>query len=305
ARREEPVREAERRNRDRGRPALKIPIPAAGGSRGSGRMTATAPLSVVAAAVVAAAAGATAVVVAAAGAGVAAVVVAALVVPVVVVLVADAVVVLERLDRAAQIGLDGGPVGRIARVERSAVLYEPLAGVDVEGDVRGLVGDDEAALELLLGLDRADEGEWLAVEGALDDRRSVLLQEVARARCAGGALERMHLELDLVVGARGNRRVEDLVHAAVEVRAGQVDDHRADRDLGAAVPGAAAQLDLLQGHADAGQRDPRGRCRRLRIGRRVARAEREGCSGASAASGEQQDGEDRTAGHAGTSRGLG
>jgi len=97
-----------------------------------------------------------------AAAVVAAVVVATVVVAIVVVLVADAVVVLEGLDGVAQVVFDRRAVGRIAGIERSAVLDEPLAGVDVEGDVRGLVGDDEAALELLLGLDRADEAEWLA-----------------------------------------------------------------------------------------------------------------------------------------------
>ena len=72
-----------------------------------------------------------------------------------VVLVTDALVVLEGVDRCAQVGLDGRPVFRLARIEARAVLHEPAAGIDVQGDVRGLLTHREGAFALLLGLDPA------------------------------------------------------------------------------------------------------------------------------------------------------
>src|SRR5437899_6843269 len=137
---------------------------------------ATADRSVVATAVVAARTRVAAIAVV-----VAAVAVVATVVVHVVVLVTQPVVVLEGVDRVAEVVLDGGPVRRVARIEPGAFLDEPLAGVDVEGDVRGLVGHHEASLELLLGLDRGGEGELLAVDGALDDGGGALLEEIVRA----------------------------------------------------------------------------------------------------------------------------
>src|SRR5207248_1443343 len=90
----------------------------------------------------------TTVVIAAARTGVAAVAIVAVVVAVVVVdvvvLVAQLVVILEGVDRAAQILLDSGTVGGVAWVEGDAVLHEPGGGVDVEGDVGRFVGHHEA-----------------------------------------------------------------------------------------------------------------------------------------------------------------
>src|SRR3989442_4907035 len=91
---------------------------------------ATADRSVVAAAVVPAVAAAARTGVAAVAVVVAAVAVVAVVVMVVVrvvVLVTQPVVVLEGVDRVAQVVLDGGSVRRVARVEQGAVLHEPLA----------------------------------------------------------------------------------------------------------------------------------------------------------------------------------
>src|SRR5438128_4266086 len=258
---------------------------------------ATADRSVMAAAVVPAVAAAARTGVAAVAVIVAAVAVVAMVVVVVVVLVTQPVVVLEGVDRVAQVVLDGGSVRRVARVEQGAVLHEPLAGVDVEGDVRGLVGHHEASLELLLGLDGGGEGELLAVEGALDDGGGALLEEIVRAGDGGRALQRVDLELDLVVGAGRDGRVEHAVHLPIQIVAGEVDHYRAQGDLGAAIAVPAAQLDLFQRDSDARQGDPRGGRSGLACRGRVPRAEREGRSGASAACSEQDGGGEQTETH--------
>src|SRR5881296_1563161 len=190
---------------------------------------ATADRSVVAAAVVPAVAAVI----------VAAVAVVAMVVVVVVVLVTQPVVVLEGVDRVAQVVLDGGSVRRVARIEQGAVLHEPLAGVDVEGDVRGLVGHHESSLELLLSLDGGGESELLAADGALDDGGGALLEEIVRYGVGGRALQRMDLELDLVVGAGRDGRVEHAVQLPIQVAAGEVDHDRGQGDLGPAIAVAA------------------------------------------------------------------
>src|SRR5437870_5721175 len=258
---------------------------------------ATADRSVVAAAVVPAVAAAARTGVAAVAVVVAAVAVVAMVVVGVVVLVTQPVVVLEGVDRVAQVVLDGGSVRRVARIEQGAVLHEPLAGVDVEGDVRGLVGHHEASLELLLSLDGGGESELLAADGALDDGGGALLEEIVRCGVGGRALQRMDLELDLVVGAGRDGRVEHAVQLPIQVAAGEVDHDRAQGDLGPAIAVAAAQLDLFQRDADAREDDRRGGRWRLSSRRRAACAEREGRSGASAARSEQDGGKEQTQTH--------
>src|SRR3954452_5041503 len=108
-----------------------------------------------------------------------AVIVARAVVVAVVVLMPHAVVVLEGVERGADVRLDGELVRRIRRVEDGGARREPGARVEVDGDVLALAVDHELAFQLLLGLERGGELECGAVEGAVDqDRRAGLHQIV-------------------------------------------------------------------------------------------------------------------------------
>src|SRR3954466_15616410 len=72
----------------------------------------------------------------------------------VVVLMPHPVVVLERVERGADVRLDGELVRRIRRVEDGGARGEPGARVEVDGDVLALAVDHELAFQLLLGLER-------------------------------------------------------------------------------------------------------------------------------------------------------
>src|SRR3954470_8571416 len=189
---------------------------------------------------------------------VARVVVGAVVVPVVV-LMPHPVVVLERVERGADVRLDGELVRRIRRVEDGGARGEPGARVEVDGDVLALAVDHELAFQLLLGLERGGELERGAVEGAVDQDRRAGLHQIVGAGNVVGALQAVDLQLDLVVGARGNRGVEHLLDSGgAQIGGAQVDDDGSEGDLSAVLAVARAKLEVAQGDADASEGNARG-----------------------------------------------
>src|SRR3954447_2479854 len=62
------------------------------------------------------------------------------------------VVVPERPERGADVRPDGGPAGRVARIEALPVhTHEPPGGLERNGDVRGALPHGELDLMLQLG----------------------------------------------------------------------------------------------------------------------------------------------------------
>src|ERR1700682_1547645 len=140
----------------------------------------------------------------------------AVVVLAVVVLVAGAVVVLEDVDRALDVGLDGGPVRLQGRIERGSGGAEPLLRVDQERDVRGGAAHHEAAFLLLLRQQRRREGEGLAADAPVHDHGSVLQSRAGE-----------DLQLELLVGPGGHLGIEDLGdRAGAQGGRVQVDEER-------------------------------------------------------------------------------
>src|SRR3954471_4000147 len=188
-----------------------------------------------------------------------AVIVARAVVVAVVVLMPHAVVVLEGVERGADVRLDGELVRRIRRVEDGGARREPGARVEVDGDVLALAVDHELAFQFLLGLERGGELERGAVEGAVDQDRRAGLHQIVGAGNIVGALQAVDLQLDLVVGARGNGGVEHLLDSGgAQIGGAQVDDDGAEGDLSAVLAVARAKLEVAQGDADASERNARG-----------------------------------------------
>src|SRR3954466_13234284 len=72
----------------------------------------------------------------------------------VVVFMPHAVVVLEGVERGADVRVDGELVRRIRRVEDCGARGEPGARVEVDGDVLALAVDHDLPVQLLLGLER-------------------------------------------------------------------------------------------------------------------------------------------------------
>src|SRR3954463_9399195 len=177
----------------------------------------------------------------------------------VVVLMPHPVVVLEGVERGADVRLDGELVRRIRRVEDGGGRGEPGARVEVDGDVLALAVDHELAFQLLLGLERGGELERGAVEGAVDQDRRAGLHQIVGAGNVVGALQAVDLQLDLVVGARGNRGVEHLLDSGgAQIGGAQVDDDGSEGDLSAVLAVARAKLEVAQGDADARERNARG-----------------------------------------------